>query len=110
MILQITLPGPNDAPIEIPYPSAVQTDEGFQFSDLASVINQAIIYIFPFAGLILFFMLIGGGFRLLTSAGNPESTAKGYKMILMALVGFIVIFVSYWLMQILETVLGITVF
>ena len=108
MILQLLLPGPS-GPIEIPEPAGFKfagTDKG----TLANVLNEALKYIFPFAGLILFFMLIAGGFRLLTSAGNPESTAKGYKMMLMALVGFIVIFVSYWLMQILEVVLGIKVF
>jgi len=81
-----------------------------QLTDLASVINRGLTYLFPATGLLLLFMLIAGGFQLLTSAGNPEATAKGYKKIIFAVVGFVIIFVSYWLIQILEIVLGIKVF
>jgi hypothetical protein len=109
MIFQLTLPGPNDTKINIPEPS------GFEFSGptqgtLAAVINKLLIYVLPLAGIILFFMIIAGGFQLLTSAGNPDSISKGQKKITIAIVGFLVIFIAYWLMQILEVVFGITVF
>ena len=81
----------------------------FKGRNLASIINELLKYVFPLAGLILFFMLIAGGFQLLTSIGNPEKTKKGYQKIVFALIGFLVIFISYWLMQILEKVLGIRV-
>jgi hypothetical protein len=101
MFLQLTFPG-------ISQP--VNNPTGFKFTDLASVVNEALKYIFPIAGLILLFMLISGGFQLLTAAGNPEATQKGYNQLLYAIVGFLVIFIAYWLIQILEYVLGITVF
>lgn len=103
MLFQLVLPGLK-GDVEIDYP------QDFKFTNLASVINEALKYIFPAAGLVLFFMLIAGGFQLLTSTGDPESTSKGYKKIVFAIIGFLVIFISYWLIQILETILGIKVF
>jgi len=99
MFLQLTLPGG----INIEDPQK-------EFTDVASVISKALIYVFPLAGLILFFMLIAGGFQLLISAGNPEATKKGYQKILYAVLGFLIIFVAYWLIQIVEIIFGIKVF
>lgn len=87
---------------------------GFKFTGanatLGAVITSALKYLFPIAGLILLFMLIMGGLELMTSAGNPEGTKKGYQKVLWALVGFLLIFLSYWIIQILEAILGIKVF
>jgi len=55
-------------------------------------------------------MLIAGGFQLLTSAGDPEATKKGYAKITWSIIGFLVIFISYWLIQIMEYIFGTTIF
>lgn len=74
------------------------------------IISAILPYIFVIAGLILFIFLIVGGFELLTSAGNPESIKKGQEKITSALVGFIIIFLAYWLTQALEIIFGIQIF
>lgn len=100
------------AGITLPGGVTINNVPGFNpnFTDLGSVISALLPYVFVLAGLVMFFLLIAGGFQLLTSAGNPEATAKGYKRILFAIVGFLVVFISYWLIQILQYVLGITIF
>lgn len=100
MILDLALPGG----------MSVANPAGFQFTDVASVVSEALKYVFPIAGLALFFMLIAGGFQLLTAAGNADAVKEGYNKILYAMVGFLIIFVAYWLVQILELILGIKVF
>lgn len=77
---------------------------------LGLTISKILPYIFVFAGLILFAFLIMGGFELLTSAGNPESAKKAQGKITSALVGFIIIFLAYWLAQALEIIFGIQIF
>lgn len=77
---------------------------------LGQIISAFLPYIFIIAGLILFGLLIIGGFGLLTSAGNPEKTKSSQGQIISALVGFLIIFLAYWLTQILEIVFGITIF
>ena len=98
----LTLPGPGDTTISGP--------TSFAFEDLGSIVSTLLSqYIFFFAGLILLFMLIMGGFQMLTSAGDPEKVKAGQGKITTGLIGFLIIFVAYWLMQIIEVVLGFTI-
>jgi len=75
----------------------------------ANFINILLPFIFTIAGLILFFMLIFGGFTIFTSTGNEEKINQGKGMIVNALVGFIIIFAAYWIIQFLEFTLGISI-
>jgi len=85
--------------------------EKFKFSDatIGDIISALIPYIFTIAGLVLFIMLIMGGFGLLTSGGNPDKVNAAKGKLTSALIGFVIIFVSYWLMKILEIVFGIEI-
>jgi len=75
----------------------------------ADIINTVLPFVFVIAGLILFVMLVSGGFTIFTSAGNPEKIKKGQGAITNALVGFLIIFAAYWIIQLLELTLGIKV-
>ncbi|HSW78882.1 MAG TPA: pilin [Candidatus Babeliales bacterium] len=57
-------------------------------TDLA---KQVINLISLFAGIVAVVMIIVGGFRYITSAGNPESTKSAKNTILYAAVGLVVI-------------------
>ena len=74
-----------------------------------AIINALIPLLIVIAGVILLLMLILGGFQMLTSAANPDQAEAGKKRITTALAGFLIIFVSYWLIQILEILLGINI-
>ena len=67
--------------------------------------------IYVIAGIILFFLLIGGGLMVIVSAGsdNPEGAARGKKAITAAIVGFLIIFTSYWIIQIIEAITGLEI-
>ncbi len=77
---------------------------------LADLISFFIPYIYGIAGLVLFGLLIAGGFGFLTSAGDPDKVKGAQGKITSALVGFLIIFLSYWLVQILEVLFGIEIF
>lgn len=76
---------------------------------LGDIVSRILLYIFVLAGLILFGFLIFGGFELLTSAGNPDKVKAAQGKITNAIVGFIIIFLSYWIVQILEIIFGISI-
>ena len=65
--------------------------------------------IYTIAGIILLIYLVFGGFTLIRSAGNPEGAAKGQKIITNAIIGFVIIFTSYWIIQIVEIITGIEI-
>lgn len=77
---------------------------------IGDIINLIIPYVFVIAGLILLFMLIMGGIGMMLSANNEQGLKKANGQITNALLGFLMLFISYWLVQIIEAVLGITIF
>ncbi len=74
---------------------------------IGAIVSRFLLYLFPFAGLLLFIYLIIGGFSYLTSGGDPKAMEQAKGKITNAIVGFIIIFVAYWLVQILEFMFGI---
>lgn len=76
---------------------------------LGDIISNILPNIYILAGVILFFLLVGGGLMFIISAGreNPEGAAQGGKAITAALIGFLIIFASYWIIQIIEYVTGV---
>lgn len=73
------------------------------------IIGEVLKYVFVIAGLLLLFFLISGGFQLLLSAGNEKTMEMAKNKITNAIFGFLLLFLSYWLVQILEFILGISV-
>jgi hypothetical protein len=97
--------------IPAPTPYVISGPIGFktEFTNIGAIISALLPYLFVLAGIILLFMLIAGGFGLLTSAGNPEKIKAAWARITSALIGFLVIFCSYWLIQILGVILGMNI-
>jgi hypothetical protein len=81
-----------------------------KFPNVGSLVSQVLPYIYGIAGLALLLMLIWGGITLMTAAGSADKVKDGYGKITGSLVGFLIIFVSYFVFQLLETVFGINIF
>ena len=62
------------------------------------------------AGIILLFMLVGGGISIISGAGksDPQSVEKGKKAATSALIGFIVVFSAYWIVKLIESITGLS--
>lgn len=100
--MELTLPGgPEGYKISAP--------TGARFFDIGEVITLLLPYVFVIAGLLLFGYLIWGGFEFLTSAGDPEKIKSAQSKLVGAIVGFVIVLASYWLVQILEVIFGISI-
>jgi hypothetical protein len=77
-------------------------------STLADVVGALVPYTLAFAGIILFLMLVYGGFLMLTSVGNMEQIEKGKKLITSSIIGFIIVFGAFWLMQIVQAIFNLS--
>jgi hypothetical protein len=75
-------------------------------NDLVSLILKSS---FVIAGIIVLFFFIIAGFQMISGAGeqNPEKSAKAKQAITGALTGFILIFVAYWIIRIIELITGV---
>lgn len=75
--------------------------------DPGAVLSTIIPYLFVIAGLVLLLYLVWGGFAWMTSGGDPKALESAKAKITNAVVGFIILFASYWLVQLLGMALGI---
>lgn len=90
-------------------PSYAGTGFKFENATFGTIVSQLLTYIYPLAGIILLVMLISGGITLMTAAGNPTKSKSGYGRITSALIGFAIIFVSYFVLQLVEVLLGVQI-
>ncbi len=108
-------PSSTNPDFRIPRESEVPVLQSFKFNmvgttnSAAGIFNALIPYIFALAGLLLFLYLIYGAFTILSAMGEAAKVASGSKIITRALIGFAILFVSYWIMELLEMVLGLNV-
>lgn len=75
----------------------------------SGVINRALNLLFPLAGIALFVMLVWGGFEMLTGAAKKQAQDSGKQRITAAFFGFSMLFIIYWLIQIIETITGVVI-
>ena len=80
----------------------------FGLAKLVSIILSNALVI---AGIIMLFLMIGGGIGMIAGAGqgNPESAARSRQAVTAAVIGFIIIFAAYWIIQIVEIVTGLNI-
>ncbi len=92
-------------------PSYPTDSEGntFKFSDakIGDIISALLPSVFTIAGLILLVILIFGGMGLMTAAGDPKKIEAAKGRITMAFVGFLIVFASYFIAQIVQVMLGV---
>ncbi len=82
------------------------------FPDLGSLISVLINNIYYIAGILILFFLIFGGVTIIMGAGsgNSEKLEKGGKAVTMAVVGFAVVVLSWFIVKIVEVVTGVDIF
>lgn len=82
------------------------------FPTLSAFINILIKNAFTIAGLLFLILLIVGGLTFIINAGDGDAkkAAQGQQAIMAALIGFLVIFLSYFIVQIVEVITGVSIF
>ena len=74
---------------------------------LGDIVSGVLPYIFTFAGIGLFLMILFAGFNFLPSAGAAKKLEQGKQQLTNAILGFVIIFASFWLVQIFGVMFGL---
>ena len=83
-----------------------------QFQSIGGLISAILPNLYVAAGLILLFFLIFGGVMVILGAGKGESqqAEQGKKIVTRTIIGFLIIFLSYWIIRIIEIITGVKIF
>lgn len=79
------------------------------FTDLGSLISLWLPNLYTAIGIILFLFVLGGGVALITSSGDQKKLEEIKKILTFAILGFAILFGSYWIIQIVQIVTGVPI-
>lgn len=89
----------------------LQLSDSTRVSDVydnpAFLVNLIVSNLFVVAGIIFFIFLILAGFKFITGGQKGAEDAK--NIVQTALIGFIIMFSAYWVIQIVALLTGITI-
>lgn len=103
----LILPGLSGTPIQIQGPTQLTARFGPNFT-IGTLITNILPLVLSFAGLILFGMLIWGGYDLLFSGGDPNKAASAKGKVTAAIIGFVIVFIAFFLTQTINYIFGLT--
>lgn len=95
-------------PLTISAQITIQNPLGDQDMQLWQLIDKIIDFLFYVAAVIAPIIILVAAFKLLTSAGEVEKVQTAKRMIIWAVVGFVVIILSKALVSLLGTMLDIS--
>lgn len=76
---------------------------------IGSILSNALPIVIGLAGLGLLLMLISAGYTFMTSAGDAKKMEQGKQQLTFAIVGFLIVFGAYWVVQILGIMFGTSI-
>ncbi len=79
----------------------------FISSSVGGIVYALLRYIFGIAGFLILLYIVWGGYQILTSQGDPKGIASGREKITYAIIGFIVVFVAFWIVQLVARILNL---
>ena len=88
-----------------PFPTATYGTD----TTIGKIISDILPYIFWISGILILIYLIMGGFQLMLSAGDPKKVQGAWGKITNAVIGFVIIFVAYWVTQLVGKVFNISI-
>lgn len=115
-------PAPTSTPM--PTPTPTRPPRGFTYDDdceiankdgvvtlkdLGCVFERVIGLVLGFAGLALFMMIIMGGFKYITSAGDPKAVESARKTLTYAILGIVLLALSFLILKFIENFTGVEV-
>ncbi len=84
-------------------------DDPALLSDLPTYFGRILQAMIPLIGLLAFIMILVGGFKILTSAGDAKGMAAGRQTITLAVAGIALSIVSWLVLVIIRNVTGVDV-
>ena len=78
-------------------------------SDLPKYFGNILEAMIPLIGFLAFIMVLVGGFKILTSGGDPKGMAGGKQTITLAIVGIALSIISWLVLVVIKNTTGVDV-
>lgn len=86
-----------------------EIDGAATISGLECVFSNIVQVVLAFGGIVLFLMLILGGFKYITAGGNPQAVEGAKKTLTYAVGGTILLALSFLILVVIQQITGLDV-
>ena len=84
-------------------------DSVAQFQGVGALISSWLPNIYILGGILVLILIIASGFMWITNAGDIKKIEESQKILTFAIMGFIFLFASYWIIQIVQILTGVPI-
>lgn len=77
-----------------------------KIGDLECIVGSVISWVLGLAGVVLFIMLLLGGFKYLTSTGDPKALEGARKTLTSAIIGLVLVASAYLILVVINALTG----
>ena len=84
----------------------MNTSDAAKLSALEGVFGRVVGAVLALGGIVLFIMLISGGFKYITSGGHPKGVEEAKKTLTYAIGGMVLLALSFLLLRFIEQFTG----
>jgi len=77
------------------------------YNTIGDVVNNVVPFVMSIAGIVLFFILMWGGYDYLMSQGAPEKVKSANAKITAGVIGFVLLVLSFLITRVITYVFGI---
>lgn len=96
----------NPINLGVPAGSGFANVQNLQFSGIISAAIQIILVV---SAIVFFFILVLGGLKWITSGGDKGQTEAARNQITAALVGLVIVFAAWAIVQLVQTFFGVNI-
>lgn len=77
------------------------------YNTIGDVVNNVVPFVMSIAGIILFFILMWGGYDYLMSQGAPEKVKSANAKITAGVIGFVLLVLSFLITRVITYIFGV---
>jgi len=87
-------------------PNNISGDEPATLKDLETIVGNIFMFALPLLAIVLFVMLIVGGFKFITSGGDPQKTESAKNTLTWAIAGLVLAAAAFLIIRLIATFTG----
>ncbi|MBI2598718.1 hypothetical protein HYW40_00650 [Candidatus Curtissbacteria bacterium] len=87
-------------------PVYAQSSQPAKIGDVVGVLQNIISLLAPAAAIAFFVMLLFGGYKFITSGGDPKAVGSARATLTYAIIGIILVVAAWLILQLIKTLTG----
>ena len=94
---------------ELKLQNNISIKDANEFQSVGTLISAWLPNVYILGGILVLILIIASGFMWITNAGDIKKIEESQKILTFAIMGFIFLFASYWIIQIVQVLTGIPI-